>query len=132
MPASSLRGEARYLVDDAGELALTEHDEVHVGLGDDGRVAGRLLEERELTEGVARADRRDLAAVPAHLGLALEDHEELVAGLALGHERLPGRDADLLGPLGDQLEVLAGAGREQRDLLEVIDEDVAPSHGPGI
>ena len=66
------------------------------------------------------------------LAVPLEDHEELVAGLALGHEGLAGRDLDVLGPLGDQLEVLAGAGREQRDLLEVVDEGVAARHGPGI
>ena len=67
-----------------------------------------------------------------HLGGAAQDHEELVAGLALGDERLAGRDAHLLRPLRDQLEVLAGAGREQRDLLEVIDEDVLARHEPGI
>ena len=81
---------------------------------------------------VAGAEGRDLAAVAGDLGGAVEDHEELVAGLALGHERLAGGDPHLLRPLGDQLEVLAGAGREQRDLLEVIDEDVMARHGPGI
>ena len=50
----------------------------------------------------------------------------------VGHERLARAHLDLLGPLGDELEVLAGAGREQRDLLEVIDEDVVASHGAGI
>ena len=64
------------------------------------------------------------------LAVPVEDHEELVAGLALGHEHLSGRDAHVLGPPGDQLEVLAGAGREERDLLEVVDEGVAASHGP--
>ena len=127
-----LARETRNLVDDAGELALTQHDEVHVGLGNDGRVAGRLLEQCELAERGARTDRRDLAAVAEDPGGSAEDDEELVTGLALGHERLVRADVDLLGPLGDQLEVLAGAGREQRDLLEVIDEDVVPSHGPGI
>ena len=66
------------------------------------------------------------------LGRAVEDHEELVAGLALGDEGLAGRDPDVLRPLGDQLEVLAGAGREERDLLEVVDEGVTARHGPGI
>ena len=55
MPASSLRGEARHLVDDAGELALAEHDELDVALGDDGRVPGCLVEEGELAERLARA-----------------------------------------------------------------------------
>ena len=76
--------------------------------------------------------RRDLAALAGDPGGAVEDHEELVAGLALGDEGLAGRDPHVLRPPGDQLEVLAGAGREQRDLLEVIDEGVSPRHGPGI
>src|SRR5436190_10632663 len=51
-----LARKAGNLVDDAGELALTEYDELHVGLGYDAGVAGRLLEQRELPEGVARAE----------------------------------------------------------------------------
>ena len=69
MPASSLRGEAGHLVDEAGELALAEHDELHVGLGDDRRVAGRLLEQGELAERVAGADGGDLAALAGDPGL---------------------------------------------------------------
>ena len=38
-----------------GELALAEHDELDVALGDDGRVAGRLVEQRQLAERLARA-----------------------------------------------------------------------------
>ena len=52
-------------------------------------------------------------------------HEELM-------ERLAGRHVYLLRPFGDQLEVLAGAGREQRNLLEMLDEDVFARHEPGI
>src|SRR5439155_13586365 len=60
--------EAGYLVDEAGEFSLAEHDELHVGLGDDGGVAGGLLEQRELAERVARPELRDLAATAAHPG----------------------------------------------------------------
>ena len=59
----------------------------------------------------------------------LEDHEELVARLALGDQGLAGRDLHVLGPAGDQLEVLAGAGREERNLLEVVDERITTGHG---
>ena len=75
--------EAGNLVDEAREFALAEHDELHVGLGDDGGVAGRLLEQRKLAERVARAELRDLAAAPGYAGPAVEDHEELVARLTL-------------------------------------------------
>src|SRR5438105_9222600 len=124
-----LAREAGYLVDDARELALTEHDELHIGLGHDCRVARRLLEQGEFPERVARTEGRDLATVPGHRGGAADDHEELVAGLALGDEDLAGRDVDVLGPFCHQLEVLAGAGREERDLLEVVDEDITARHG---
>ena len=55
-----------------------------------------------------------------------------MAGLALGHEGLSGRDPDVLRPFGHELEVLAGARGEESDLLEVVDEDVMTSHGAGI
>src|SRR4029077_6193084 len=124
--------EAGDFVDEAGELTLTEHDALHVALGDDGRVSGGLLEQRELAEGVARAEGRDLAAVSAHAGGPAEDHEELVARLALGDQGLSRRDSDVLGPAGDELEVLAGARREEGNLLEVVDERIATGHGPEI
>ena len=54
-----------------------------------------------------------------------------MAGLTLGDQGLAGRDPDVLRPAGHQLEVLAGAGREERDLLEVVDECIATSHGAG-
>ena len=133
MPASSLRGEAGDLVDEAGELALAEHDELHVGLGDDGRVAGRLVEQRELAERVARAERRDLAALAGDLGGAVEDHEELVAGLALGDEDLA-RPATCTSSArrATSWRSLREQAAEERHLLEVVDEGVAPRHGPGI
>ena len=73
-----------------------------------------------------------LRALAGHPRRAVEDHEELVAGFTLGHEGLPRGDPYVLRPPGHQLEVLAGAGREERDLLEVVDECVSPRHGSGI
>ena len=75
---------------------------------------------------------RDLATLPGHLRGPVEDHEELVAGLTLGDEGLPRGDPYVLRPPGHQLEVLAGAGREERNLLEMVDECVSARHGPGI
>ena len=42
------------------------------------------------------------------------------------------RHLHVLGPPGHQLQVFSGTGREERDLLEVIDESVTASHGPEI
>ena len=70
MPASSLRAKPGTSSIDAGELALAEDDELHVGLGDDRRVAGRLLEQGELAERVARADVRRPCG-PCRVTLAL-------------------------------------------------------------
>ena len=82
-----LAREAGHLVDEAGELALAEHDELHVGVGDDGRVAGRLVEQGELAEASPGPSVATLRPWRLDPGRAVEDHEELVAGLALGHER---------------------------------------------
>ena len=71
----------------------------------------------------------DPAALAGDLGGALQEHEELVPGLALGHEDLAGRDPDVFRPAGDQLEVFSRAGAEKGHLLEVVDEGVTTGHG---
>ena len=94
---------------------------------------GRLVEQRELAEGVARAEGRDLAAragSPWPCRSRITKNSWPVSPSVTS--ALPAGDPDVLGPPGDQLELLAGAGREQRDLLEVVDEGVAAGHGPGI
>ena len=87
-----LAGEAGDLVEDAGELALAEHDELHVGLGDDGGVAGRLVEERELAERRRRGRGSrpcGRAGVTAALPSTITKNSAPV--VALGHERLARR-----------------------------------------
>ena len=96
------------------------------------RVPRRLVEQRQLAERLAGSDGRDLAALPRDPGGALDDHEELLARLPFGNERFAGRHLHVLRPPGHQLEVLPGAGREQRDLLQVIDEGISARHGPEI
>src|SRR5690242_2889801 len=100
-----LARDARDLVEDAAELALAEHHELHRRLRGDGRVARRLVEEGQLAERRARAERRDLAAAAAHLGGTAQDHEELRAGGTLAHEDPPGFDLHVLGPAGDEREL---------------------------
>src|SRR5262249_10273297 len=57
-------------------------------------------------------------------------HEELGAGAALGDQHLAGVDLHVLGPPGDQLQVLLGQGREEGNLSQMVDERIAtqPSH----
>ena len=120
--------EAGYLVDQARELALAEHDELHRRDGRDRRVARRPVEQCEVAEEVAGPERRDLLTVTGDLGVALDDHEELGPGRALAHEDLAGVDADVLGPPGHEAQILLGAGREQRDLGQVVNERIALRH----
>lgn len=71
-----LAREAGYLVEQPREPGFTDDDQLHVGVGDDRRVAGGFSEEREFTEPVgagnssgtltrvsASRDQRGLSAV---------------------------------------------------------------------
>ena len=117
------------LVDEAGELALAEHDELHVGVGDDGRVARRLVEEGELAEGLARAEGRDLPALAVTRAVPSRITKNSWPVSPSVTSDLARRRPHVLGPPGHQLQLLPGAGREQRDLLEVVDERVAAAMG---
>src|SRR4051794_39400901 len=55
-----LVGERRDLVDDTGELALAEDQDLHVLLGDHRRRSGPAVEERQLAEVLAGAELGDL------------------------------------------------------------------------
>ena len=83
------------------------------GLGGDGRVAGRLVEERQLAEAAPGPSVATLLAVPADLAVPLDDHEELAAGRALADEDLARLDLHVLGPAGDERQLLLGAGRRR-------------------
>ena len=71
---------------------------------------------------------------PRRLTLAVpdEDHEELRAGRTLAHEDPPGVDLHVLGPAGDEGELLAGEGGEEGYLREVPEKGVVARHGAGI
>lgn len=125
-----LTGEAGDLIDDATKLALTEHHKFHIGLRHHRRVARRTFEEGEFAERVAGTDGCDLSTMSEHTRGAAHDHEELVASLPLGHQRLAGRDTDVLRMSSETLEILTGTRRKQRDLLEMIDQDITATHNP--
>src|SRR5438093_13640065 len=89
----------------------------------DGGRAGALVDQRDLAEVVARAERAALLAALADLGLSGLDHEEPDAAVALARDLLAGRERPLLERVREQLEIL---------LLEAREEGHAPEElGPG-
>jgi hypothetical protein len=61
-----------------------------------------------------------LAAVDGDFDFAVEHDIEGIGRLALGEERLSGRDADLVDAGGQELELALRAVREQGDRLEPV------------
>src|SRR3954468_6817225 len=89
--AEDLVGQAGDLVQDAAELALTEHEQRHVGVGLDGGRPGTAVEQRHLPEVLTGAQRGDLATASLDRRGAVHDQEELMPRRALFDEDLPGR-----------------------------------------
>ncbi len=85
------------------------------------RRARDVLDQRDLAEEVAVLERRDVAPVLRHLGLALDDHEELLSGLALAAEHPAGIDLEVLRHLGELLELVPREVREERGTPETRD-----------
>ena len=69
--------------------------------------ARHALEQRDLAEEVAGPERRDRRVTVEDHQPAIEDDEELVAGLALLGEELVEADLDLVGQLAQALELTA-------------------------
>src|SRR4051812_38217415 len=79
----------RHLVEHRGELARSENEHGDRCLGHDGGGARPFVEQRQLAEVRARAERRDLASVALDLHLALDEDEALPPDVALFHQRAP-------------------------------------------
>src|SRR5438270_2608517 len=126
-----LVGQGRHLVDDARELALAEDENLHVVLGHDRRRPWTAVEQRQLAEVLAPAELGDLLLPAFHRRVAVEDQEELVAGLALLHEHLAGRHLHVVGGAGDGLQFFLRARREERHLPQVLEVLVFPPHRHG-
>ena len=69
-----------------------------------------------------------LCAALGHVGLALQQHEELAAARALLRHLLALAEVDLVRDVRDLLELVLGAAREERDLLDQLDLLVAVQH----
>src|SRR3954449_50590 len=81
-------------------------DEHSRGRGGDDRGRSRHAgDECDLAEEVARAERVDLAALPAHVRRPLDQYEELVPGRPLSSQLLARLEVDLVGDTGDLFEL---------------------------
>jgi len=70
------------------------------------------------------------AATALHVGRSLDEHEELVPGVALLDQRLPSRQVDLVGDRGDLGELPLRGGSKERHALDQVDLGVVSEvHG---
>src|SRR3954451_1473744 len=110
--AEAARQAGEQLLREAGELEqlverpLPELGQLEVGVGDHAGVARGAVEEGEVAEEGAGAEGRHLAPVALDPGPPVEDHEELGAGGSLAHDRLAGRDRQVVGRLRHHLQFL--------------------------
>src|SRR5439155_15704935 len=91
-----------------------DDEQTDSGLRDHGRRAGPAVEQAHLAEERARPERRSFARGDFHARAAVQDQEELVAGLVLARENGAGRRLAHLGDLRHRLELTARAAFEQR------------------
>src|SRR5581483_6293704 len=116
-----LVGDARHVVDGGGELALAHHQQVHVGVRGDRRVAGQARQQRELSEVLAALEGGDLAPPALDRGLTVTDQEELPPVVPLLGQDPPRLDLDLVTGAGQTGQLLARAGREQPCIRQMVD-----------
>jgi len=97
-------------------VATSCHDERMVRRGSTVRVRQRreVRDERDLAEEFAGTPRRQLLAFARHLGLALEQNEELATPLTLANQHLVRREVDLVRNRGDLAEFAPRQTCEQR------------------
>ena len=123
-----LLGELGHLGEQAGELPLADHLDRDRGLGHDGRGAGTVVEEGDLTDVGAGAPLGDDPPALADLDLTVEHDDELVPGLALLGEHGARRLLEVGGQLRDQPELLLREPGEQRDVRELLVDPFVAIH----
>src|SRR5262245_33148412 len=112
--------DARVVVHQLAEVLPCQHQHVQRGLGRHRRGALRLLEQRNLADEIAASTQGDVLPPGRNLDLTLEDHEELMAGLALPHDVLALCDLEVLGVPRELGQLLLRKVGEQRRLLERV------------
>jgi hypothetical protein len=91
------------------ELALIEHKKLHRRIGNDGGVAGCVIEERHLAGDRARADDAYRLPVARRNGDAREGHEALLSVCSFAREDPAGCHVDLRSQRIDPCEFIVGA-----------------------
>ena len=109
----------RRVVEQRAEARPRDHEQV----GRDGRRhrrrPRRARDQRDLAEEVAGAEHAHLPAAAMHLGVAVEDHEELVAAIPFPREHLARLDVDLVGDLRDLVHLGPAELAEERRTLRM-------------
>ena len=89
--------------------------------GRHGSGARDVLEQRDLADEVARPAAPERPAVALDLHLAVHQDEELAARVALAGQHLAAGNLEIVGELGELLQLLARQPREQGRLAQGID-----------
>src|SRR4029450_13973977 len=87
----------------------------------DRRSPRQVRDEGDLAEEFAGMPRRQLLALARHLGLALEQNEELATPLTLANQHLVRGQVDLVRNRGDFAELALGERCEQRYTRDQVD-----------
>src|SRR5918999_3286537 len=103
------------------EVLARENEDAQRRLGGDGGGPRNLLDKGDLADEVAGAAGADTAALALDLGVALDDHEELVTDLALPGEGGALGDLHVLTHASQLGELLLRQPLEQRGALECLD-----------
>src|SRR5215210_8015377 len=104
--------------DSMWRVAVEEREELHRRRRDDRRHAPAGAEKRDLAEEVAWTEICDYLIVDEDVGVSVRDREEAVAEVVLRGDLLPGRHGDGPRERGDELTVVLGQRREQRNDFE--------------
>src|SRR5918992_2657190 len=109
------------LLEQVMEVLARENEDAQRRLGGDGGGPRNLLDKGDLADEVAGAAGADTAALALDLGVALDDHEELVTDLALPGEGGALGDLHVLTHASQLGELLLRQPLEQRGALECLD-----------
>ena len=118
----------RHLGDHPGEVALVDHEQVTVGVADHRGRPRAVIEEAQLADDRAGAERGDSTTVPFHGDRSIDDHERLTTGLPLVDDHRASGHSHLGPRPGDEPELLLGAGGKERDIREMLQMLVTRGH----
>ena len=108
-------------LDERPELPWREEERPEVGRGRDRGRANAFVDERDLPEVVARAERRKRLAADPHVRVPLGDHEEARSRRAFLDDDRALAEGALLKAVGEPLERAPVELGEKRDVLENLD-----------